>query len=126
MKLIAQGRQHGYRQPMLAHYCPACKCMHGFAYIDKQKNGAVWNFNGDMEQPTFTPSMHIKTGPYPEEFGEKAFEVDICHYFLTDGIIIYLNDCTHSLAGKSIVLPDVPVEYLDTPPASLRITPNAI
>ena len=114
MKLIAQSQKHGYGQKVLAHYCPACETMHGFAYITPQKNGAIWTFDGDFEQPTFTPSMHIKAGPWPEDCREKGNEYDVCHYFLTNGVINYLTDCTHKYAGQQILLTDVPAKYLSS------------
>jgi hypothetical protein len=41
---------------------------------------------------------------------EDGFKFDskpsICHSFVTDGRIQFLNDCTHSLAGQTVDLPD--------------------
>lgn len=70
-------------------YCPGCKCYHSF---DVRIDGGrpTWYFNGDMEKPTFTPSLL-----YPDR---------VCHLYLTNGVIHYLPDCTHALAGKSIEL----------------------
>lgn len=39
--------------------CPACRCSHRF-------DVGRWTFNGDMDRPTFTPSMHVTTGPTPK------------------------------------------------------------
>ena len=38
-----------------------------------------------------------------EEFDRKQ---TICHVFIKEGKIEYLSDCTHSLAGTTIDLPD--------------------
>ena len=43
-----------------AHYCPACKQTHGFATEIAFDNGSKWTFNGNMEAPTFAPSMNIR------------------------------------------------------------------
>jgi hypothetical protein len=56
---------------------------------------ARWTFNGDFENPTFKPSLI--TG---DRIGKR------CHSFVTDGKIQYQNDCHHSLAGKTVDIPD--------------------
>ena len=71
--------------------CLACGCGHAL-------NG--WNFNGDMEKPTFTPSLLV-TGYLNAENPDG-----VCHSFITDGKIQYLSDCTHKLAGQTIELPE--------------------
>lgn len=109
MKLIAQGKADGYNQEMLSHYCPGCDTLHGFAYINPQRNGALWTFNNNFDKPTFTPSMHIQAGPWPKDYGK---EYEVCHYFLTDGVQQFLDDCTHEHRGLSVPLKDVPAKYL--------------
>jgi hypothetical protein len=69
-------------------HCPACTWSHGPA--------DTWQFNGDIEKPTFKPSILVR---HPNR-------VEICHSFVTDGKIQYLNDCTHELAGKTVDLPE--------------------
>lgn len=63
----------------------------------------VWDFNGDIESPTFSPSHFCEY-----EWGEERKQVR-CHSFIRNGNIEYLSDCTHSLAGKTIRLRDVEV-----------------
>lgn len=85
--------------------CPACRCGHML------KN---WQFNGDLERPTFTPSLLV-TGPsrFPTDeeverivAGETVNIPDgVCHSYITDGNIQYLTDCTHEFAGKTLELP---------------------
>lgn len=90
-----------------AHYCPACKETHGFATEIPFANGSKWTFNGNMEAPTFAPSMNIRIGPYPD--GEDdAGRIDVCHYFLRNGRIEFLADCTHEMRGQTVDLPDLP------------------
>ena len=55
----------------------------------------VWGFNGDLERPTFTPSVLWTTGH------------DICHSFVRDGRIQFLPDCTHALASQTVELPEI-------------------
>lgn len=94
----------------LAHWCPACAEVHVFTIEGKNSSGAAWTWNGNIDKPTFTPSMLIRTGPRPTvPVGRPdAGRVDVCHYILTDGVINYCGDCTHGLAGQSVPLPDWP------------------
>ncbi|WP_080839959.1 DUF6527 family protein [Cohnella massiliensis] len=71
--------------------CPGCGCMH---YADDR-----WQFNGNVEAPTFSPSIKVEVGRYPDP-------PDICHSFVRDGKIQYLNDCTHELKGQTVELPN--------------------
>lgn len=81
-------------------------------------HGYNWGFNGNVDAPTFTPSILIKTGHYvdgkhpcwcdynkehPDDPGPKC---SVCHSFVRDGKIQFLNDCTHELAGQTIELED--------------------
>ena len=45
---------------------------------------------------------------YPKR--EESFDhIDtVCHSFVTDGRIQFLGDCTHSLAGQTVDLPEFP------------------
>ncbi len=72
-------------------FCPGCRCNHSY---DVRHDGGrpAWQFNGDMERPTFTPSLH-----YTER---------VCHLHLTAGRIQFLADSTHKLAGQTVDLPD--------------------
>jgi hypothetical protein len=89
--------------------CPGCNCSHGVwteKWIkdhDANNNpiyGPVWDFNKDMNKPTFAPSILVTTG-----HGEKPS--DICHSFVKDGMIQFLCDCTHELKGQTVELPDI-------------------
>ncbi len=95
-----------YAGPTHAHWCPACAQMHDYAVEQPFRNGAQWTFNGDGDQPTFSPSMNISWGP------NSRGDVGRCHYFVTCGRIIYCGDSTHALAGKTVDLPDIPEEVL--------------
>lgn len=89
-----------------AHWCPACKGMHDFAVEQPFRNHAQWSWNQDANKPTMTPSMNIRIGPMPDN------SMNICHYFLTNGQIIYLGDCTHDLKGQTVALPPIPDTHL--------------
>ena len=70
-------------------WCPGCECHH--VYWTDYDLYAKWEFNGNLEKPTFRPSL---MNTYPD--GRK------CHIFVTDGRIQFLGDCYHSLANQTI------------------------
>ncbi len=59
-----------------------------------------WEWNGDTDKPTFSPSI-LSTTDWPE--GRE-----VCHSFVRDGMIQFLGDCTHALAGKTVEIPEWP------------------
>lgn len=81
-----------------------------------------WQWNGDREKPTFTPSVMVTTGhfiqngrtdngcwcTYAKEHPEEnlAFGCYRCHSYVRDGMVQFLADCTHPLAGQTVALPD--------------------
>jgi len=79
--------------------CPACGTMHAVTIDDKARPQPVWTWNQSLDKPTFTPSILVK-----HYIGDQIKL--ICHSFVTDGKIQYLNDCTHELAGQTVELPD--------------------
>lgn len=81
--------------------CPACEEVHKF--VTDGSRG--WSFDGNVDAPTFSPSMKVSWGKYVDL---KHDEGGICHYFLTAGVINYCGDSTHEMAGKSVPLPDWP------------------
>lgn len=68
----------------------------------------TWGFNGDLERPTFTPSI-LTSATHGEE--RTPFR---CHSFVRDGRIEFLSGCTHALAGQTLDLP----ELVDEPEAN--------
>ena len=67
-------------------------------------NGPGWHWNSDRQKPTFSPSILDPGG------GGHARN----HVFVREGIIEYLSDCAHTLAGKKTELPrlkDWPEEW---------------
>ena len=96
----------------LAHWCPACNELHEFAAERPFHNGARWSFDGNVNAPTFQPSMNIRVGPFPEG-SKRAGQIAVCHYFLHSGRLQYLGDCTHKLSGQTVDLPDLPESVLE-------------
>lgn len=81
----SQGNRHGWM-----FECPGC----GFAHLFDHR----WAFNGDVDRPTFTPSLLVNANAL-------APELPVCHLFMTDGKIRFLEDSTHSLAGQVVDAP---------------------
>jgi len=82
--------------------CPACPMGEHSVPVGtpgpEWKGGAPWSFNYDIEKPTLSPSLSVK---YPWGPDQKN---QICHFFITDGKILYCGDCTHDYAGKTLDL----------------------
>lgn len=87
-------------------YCPACEYIH--ALNIESDDRPRWSFNGDYTNPTFAPSILVHTGALvnPSHVQHPDDPPTLCHSFVTNGSIEYLNDCTHNLAGKTIGLPN--------------------
>ena len=79
----------------VSFHCEGCKIRHR---VPVENSKCIWDWNGDTEKPTLSPS--IKT-----QFTNDDGKDMLCHSFVKDGNIQYLNDCTHELAGKTIPLP---------------------
>lgn len=68
-------------------YCPGCEITHGF--------DQTWAFNQDFVNPTINPSLLIHD------------KNKICHSYIKNGYIQYLQDCTHHLKGRCVRLPPI-------------------
>lgn len=88
-------------------WCPGCKHCHGFRVGgDPKKDGPQWDFNGDMEKPTFSPSLRMFVTD-PETKQEKT----ICHLHLIDGEISFCGDGEHDHKNKTVPLTPIPENY---------------
>ena len=86
----------------LIFWCPGCNMYHG---ISTNPPAPMWEFNGNRAAPTFHPSLMIKMGPECNPYTGLAIKGQkdrVCHSFIVDGEIRFLNDCTHKLAGKTV------------------------
>lgn len=73
-------------------FCEGCGFVHDF-WMDGR-----WTFNGDLDRPTFYPSLLLK---------QEAGWAERCHSFVENGEVKFLSDCSHHLAGKTLKLLDV-------------------
>lgn len=101
----------------VAFMCPGCSQMHQVAVrADGQNVSGAWGFNHNPDAPTLSPSVLV-TGParwMTDDEHARAMQgerIDLpqmrCHSFVRDGRIEFLGDCTHSLASRTVELPDL-------------------
>ena len=75
-------------------HCPGCEMYHQI--WTQPGRPAQWSFDGNMDKPTFSPSLLVNWG-----------KDNVCHSFIRNGQWQFLGDCTHSLAGKTVDMVDV-------------------
>jgi hypothetical protein len=75
--------------------CPGCGYEHCFS-------PKVHQFNGDLFNPTVSPSLLLNN---PQNY-------HTCHSFVKNGMIEFLSDCWHHLAGQTVELPGYTAEEL--------------
>ena len=115
----------GNHTARLMFWCPGCRDHHTVPVkLADAAAGQGWTWNGDRERPTLSPSLITKTGhftdvhkpgdpcwcSYDREHPDQpsGFACVQCHLTLTDGVINFLGDCSHDLAGRQVPLGDLP------------------
>lgn len=74
--------------------CAGCGDAHA-CQVSGKAQSPQWGWNGSLTKPTLTPSV-LKHAP-----GKR------CHSFVRDGVVKFLGDCEHELAGQSVrMLPE--------------------
>lgn len=105
----------------LTYWCQGCEEAHSV--------NSGWAYNGNPEAPTFSPSVLVTSGHYTSSWtAEKPcwctynrdnpkrpapFKCHRCHTFINDGMVQFLGDCSHALAGQTLPLPDLPESMQD-------------
>ena len=92
-------KYHDDTKSNLEWKCPGCHQYHSVRIDGKGEHN--WTFNNDLESPTLSPSILSKL------IDKDGNVRSCCHFFMVDGVISYLSDCTHNLAGQSVPLPDM-------------------
>lgn len=84
---------------MYYFYCPACDERHGYTVIDgDEAEGKIgWAFDGNLETPTFSPSLQLLT----------AERKTTCHLHVRAGMIEYCGDAPHAMAGERVPMVDL-------------------
>jgi hypothetical protein len=79
----------------ISFHCPGCEGGHSIPVTGPR----AWKWNGSLDSPTITPSILVNVG-------RSNPTAHLCHSWVKDGRIQFLGDCTHSLAGQTVELPD--------------------
>lgn len=109
---------------ILAFWCPGCEDTH---QVWVREQHPCWTYNGNPNAPTFSPSVLVTSGHFvegwsgkkcwctqPREDGDpERWRCVRCHTFITDGMIHFLDDCSHGLAGQTVPMPDLPPHLTD-------------
>ena len=93
---MAKAYRHPHNPKYVSFKCPGCGHEHT-VNVEQDGNITPWGFNGDLNNPTFTPSVLV-TKPGMDYR---------CHSFVTAGFIQFLSDCTHELKGQTVELPQI-------------------
>jgi hypothetical protein len=72
--------------------CPGCGGLH---MIRTEGERPRWEWNGDVDKPTCSPSLLVGPG--------TSYQ---CHSFIKDGHIQFLGDCWHELRGQTVEIPE--------------------
>ena len=113
---------HGNIHPAYLWWCPGCE-----AWGKLQPEGSYghgvgthifhippWTFDNDnMEKPSFSASYlsyGIPANPDadPKHFPSGYAGSPRCHSFVKDGMIQFLADCDHPLAGQTVPMAPIP------------------
>lgn len=80
-------------------WCPGCNQAHRITVVgdDGSRDTIIWDWDGNVEQPTFDPSILCKVS-----------ELDTCHSYLKEGKWQFLSDSTHRLAGQTVDMIPLP------------------
>lgn len=82
------------RPGWIAHWCDACQMLHELP-TQHSNESCHWEWDGQTHRPTLSPSIRTEC-------------TQVCHYYLREGWLHYLNDSSHAYAGRVIALPDIP------------------
>jgi hypothetical protein len=118
---MLSSKLRGVEGGRLMYWCQGCEEPHMV--------GPGWAFDGNVAAPTFSPSVLVTSGHYTPGFvagsgcwciynaehpdEEDRFECGRCHTFVRGGMVEFLSDCTHALAGQTLPLPDLPERLRD-------------
>jgi hypothetical protein len=103
MKATVRGvDDHGTHYTALMFACQGCMefggtGLHMLPVNTPGLSKPTWQWDGNLEAPTLNPSIL-----------SKRAEDQVCHSFLHNGEFQFLGDCTHSLAGQTVPMIDLP------------------
>lgn len=97
-------------------WCPGCRHAHCFVLSNDDgtiPSGPVWDWDGNLEAPTFSPSLLcIDATFYAEDRDADGYRVMVgsgnCHSFVRAGRWEFLGDSGHHLAGQTVDMVPLP------------------
>lgn len=104
--MVVRSMKNGTTGERLGRYCfvwcPGCERHHCpvVAEEDGWRPSICWDWDGNLEAPTFSPSYL--------EYGWENDARERCHSFIKAGKWQFLSDCTHALAGQTVDMVPVP------------------
>jgi hypothetical protein len=67
-----------------------------------------WTWNGSVDAPTVRPSVLTKGSQgHTDNDGNRTITDHVCHSWINDGKVQFLDDCTHEFAGQTLDLLEV-------------------
>ena len=106
-----------YLLTQVRFWCPGCNMLHAVTIQKAEgRQEPVWKMSGSGDSLTFSPSIKVTyrhpkgysdENPAPMDY-EGPYVDDICHSFVKEGRIQFLNDCSHSLKNQTVNLPYLP------------------
>jgi len=85
-----------------AFWCPGCLEYHRFDNTHA--------FNGNTDRPTIHTSIEARCTPKPSLGLHTLADRETkgtCHSFVKDGMIQFLDNCTHKLVGQTVEIPRI-------------------
>lgn len=67
----------------------------------------VYQFSGDVENPTFSPAVKLINGKDWGHATVTEYPNVINHFTIQNGYIRYMDDSTHPMKGKTVLLPEM-------------------
>lgn len=99
-------REYENGETSITFWCPGCDGGHTIFVGGAE----TWTWNGDDEKPTFNPSV-LANGTPSAGSDEWNAKHPRCHSFVRDGMIQYLSDSNHALAGLTVPMEKLPKRY---------------
>ena len=96
----------GDEGPRLLYKC-ACGSIHSI-FVGTPNGGAGparWTWDGNVEAPTFSPSINTWAERHKRVDGKLVVEESRevywrCHHFVVAGLVNFCEDCTHEKKGQ--------------------------
>ena len=73
---------------ILEHWCDGCNAAHRFNVHERNRDGRVNGWDGDMLRPHMDTTLRFEAGG------------QVCEYILKAGVVLFMSNCSHALAGQ--------------------------